>query len=605
MSSPAGADELDGMRLADALRAGIYRLFRHSDHINHINVFPVADGDTGTNLSMTLSSVLTALDRDSITHAGQVLTRVADAALDGARGNSGAILAQFLLGMGDKVAGLARLSTRDFAAAVAAGAAYAREALSQPREGTLLTVLSDFARETARLAGAAGLVDFSALFAAAMLNVRRSLAATQNQLEELRAAGVVDAGAMGLVEVLEGMTSYLQTGDIAKSAAPVHDAEEPMAVGNTASDYRYCVECMITGDDMPPRKIRENFASLGGSLVVGGTQRKMRVHIHSNNPQQVFELAAGYGAVSCQKADDMLQQQAAAHHAVGQQVVVVTDSAADIPELELERLGLHLIPVRVHFGNHSYLDKVSLSPAQFYRELASNPQHPKTSQPPPGDFRRMYEFLSAHYSAVVSISVTSKVSGTFNAAVSAAARVDGKRVTVLDSGNVSLGQGLIAIRAAEAAQRGASAQQVIAAAKATIQRCVTFALLSNLDYAVRGGRVPRAMKLFADMLRFATILRSHADGRFAPGGVIVGRFHLRDRFARWILRQLKPDGRYRMIVGHGNCEPEAVALLTELQRLRPDIEFLDLLQVGTALGVHGGPDMLVVGVERCEQRPTQ
>jgi hypothetical protein len=259
-----------------------------------------------------------------------------------------------------------------------------------------------------------------------------------------------------------------------------------------------------------------------------------------------------------------------------------------------------MIPVRVHFGSHSYLDKITLSPEEFYRELRRNPEHPKTSQPPPGDFRRIYEFLTSHYAAVVSISVTSRVSGTYNAAVAAAARVDAARVTVIDTGNAALGQGLIAMRAAEVAQRGGSAAEVIAAARAAIPLTVTYALVANLDFAVRGGRIPRAVKLLADLLRLGTILSSHPDGRVAPGGVIVGRFRLRDRFARWIVRRLDPQQRYRVLVGHGDCEADGRALLAELARLRPDLQMLELMPVGTALGVHGGPGMLVVGVQRLD-----
>jgi hypothetical protein len=153
--SAATLEQLDGPQLADALRAGIYRLFARTDHINKINVFPVPDGDTGTNMSMTLSAVLPALDREPPRHAGQLLTKIADAALDGARGNSGAILAQFLLGVGDRVGHLERLDAASFAAAVRVGAAYARDALTQPREGTLLTVLTDFAAELERVVGEA------------------------------------------------------------------------------------------------------------------------------------------------------------------------------------------------------------------------------------------------------------------------------------------------------------------------------------------------------------------------------------------------------------------------------------------------------------------
>src|SRR5688572_21152551 len=131
---PAPIHVLDGMQLGRLLRAGIQKLLADREHLNKINVFPVADGDTGTNMALTMCAVLNALRQRPDPHAGATLTRVADAALDGARGNSGAILAQFLLGVGDSAGPLPQLTTAQFATAVGAGATYARESLSEPRE---------------------------------------------------------------------------------------------------------------------------------------------------------------------------------------------------------------------------------------------------------------------------------------------------------------------------------------------------------------------------------------------------------------------------------------------------------------------------------------
>src|SRR5687768_7092461 len=126
---PAPILHLDGARLSRLLRAGIQRLLADQEHLNRINVFPVPDGDTGTNMALTMNAVLASLRRGDNEHAGSTLTRAADAALDGARGNSGAILAQFFLGMGDSAGTHAALSTAQFATAVTAGASYARESL--------------------------------------------------------------------------------------------------------------------------------------------------------------------------------------------------------------------------------------------------------------------------------------------------------------------------------------------------------------------------------------------------------------------------------------------------------------------------------------------
>jgi dihydroxyacetone kinase-like predicted kinase len=280
---------LSGTDLANALRTGIHRLISREEFINKINVFPVPDGDTGTNLALTLQAVLATLSRTPDPHAGQTLTRVADAALDGARGNSGAILAQFLLGVGDRAGHLRELTAEAFADAVGGGAAYARESLAEPREGTILTVLTDFAAAVDR-GVKRGLHDFRALFGEAVGTARSSLEATREQLEILRRANVVDAGAAGFVELVSGMQEYFETG-----VAPADDAmvvivrdDEAAAGVEQALEHRWCTECTITGQAIDRRKLREDATALGSSLVVAGTQSKVRLHLHLNEPARLF-----------------------------------------------------------------------------------------------------------------------------------------------------------------------------------------------------------------------------------------------------------------------------------------------------------------------------
>lgn len=601
--------ELDGLQLANLLRAGIYRLFEKTDHINKINVFPVPDGDTGTNMSLTLSAVLASLDRSPEPHAGSMLVRAADAALDGARGNSGAILAQFLLGLGDGAGHLARLSIGEFVLALRKGAIYAKEALSQPREGTILTVLREFA--DAAEAQAARAPDFHSLFTHSLTRVNQALEATRNQLEELRAANVVDAGALGFVEVLEGMRRFLDTGELGTVVAPLHAGDELMA-GSAApaadQDYRYCTECLVTAktaEDIDLRLLRETLSTLGASLVVSGSKRKAKIHVHVDDPENVFRIAETFGELSGQKADDMRMQQSAAHHRRTQRVAVVVDSGADVPEEFVDRLGIHVVPVRIHFANYSYLDKVSMTPIEFYRELVTNPAHPKTSQPPPGDFRRMFEFLASHYDAVVSINLTSRHSGTWDAATKAAQRVasEGKPVSALDSRNASVGQGLVAIAAAEAAAKGADAPTVVAAAQTAMESTQTFALLGSIDFAVRGGRVPAIVGKVARLLGLNVILRTWPEGRISAGGGLFGPLKLSSRFARFVVRRYRIDPAketVRILVGHGDRQEEGRLLANELIAKYPKgaVEFCALTDMGPAIGVHGGPGTLIVALHR-------
>jgi DegV family protein with EDD domain len=593
---------LDGAALAAALRTGIHRLISREEVINKINVFPVPDGDTGTNLALTLQAVLVALRAGPELHAGQLLTRVADAALDGARGNSGAILAQFLLGVGDRAALHPALTTGQFADAMAGGAAYARESLAEPREGTILTVIADFADEAAA-AVRDGAVDYRALMRRALAAARASLEATPDKLEMLKRANVVDAGALGFVELAAGMADYLETG-----IAPADDAaiqllsDDETAAGSQMNlEHRFCTECTITGEAIDRRRLREEASRLGSSLVVAGTRNKVRLHIHTNEPPQLFALAAGFGAVGGQKADDMQRQQEMAHHAPRRRVAVVTDSAADLPESVLEALDMHVVPVRVHFGTQSYLDKVGLSSEEFFRLLAENPVHPKTSQPPPGDFRRAFEFLGSHYEAVVYVGLMSRVSGTFQSAETAASRARTRaRILTHDSGSAALGQGLIAMRAAEAAAAGGEAEAVRAAAAAAGRATRTWGCLATLEFAVRGGRVPAWIRPIADALGLVPILMVKPGGRLGLGGALFGRRNLYRRYGRLLRRRLDPARRWRIGISHANVAEGAATVRDELAAGLPRAEFLPVIPLGTALGVHGGPGCVVVAAQELD-----
>ena len=596
-----GIAYLDGRRLSRGLLAGIARVVADAEHLNRINVFPVPDGDTGTNLAVMLGAVRKALLQQRERHAGKLLEIVADAALDGARGNSGAILAQFFHGLCDASLDHRLLTTARFADAVERGAGYARDALNEPREGTILTVIRDFGAELqAQLA--TGGQDFATLLERGVERARRSLAATTGQLEALRRAGVVDAGAQGFVDLLQGITDFVRHGTlrggpeardpgIAIATAP----EGFFETGDESQGHRWCTECLVHGTALDHRRLREALAGLGDSLVIAGGRTRARIHIHVDEPEAVFRIAAGFGTVEGRKADDMHSQQGAARSGA-RRVAVVMDSAADLPESLATAMEIHTVPVRIHFGERSFLDKVGLDTETFYRMMAESTVHPTTSQPPPGDFRRLYQILGSHHPGIVSIHISGWASGTFQAAVSAANRADTRApVLAIDSRNASIGQGLVALRAAELAAAGHSVDEIALALDAVIAGTRTYALLGNLDYAVRGGRVAPTVRLLARLLRLEPILATFPDGRIGRAGVLLGRHDRIRRFARWVARRAGP-GR-RLAIGHAAAPDDAALLLAELQARAPGLELAFVTEIGTALGVHGGPGTLVVALQ--------
>jgi len=589
---------LDGDALAVALTSGIHRVISEQELLNRINVFPVADSDTGTNLSLTLSAALAVLNRPGEKHLGTMLAAIADALLDGARGNSGAIVAQFFQGMSDSAGEISRFTTYTFGKAVSTGSEYAHDALSKPREGTILSVIAAFANSIAYQVSEVREGEFSSVLQNALQDVDEALANTPNQLEVLRKAGVVDAGAKGFAELVAGMSLYLNDGTVVPmpDVSMRYDIEPAVAFSeaDNESKFRFCTECIVTAPEINRRKLREALTVIGDSLVLAGTKRKAKVHIHVDDPDAVFEIARQFGDLRAEKADDMHRQQHSTHDS-RRRFAVITDSAADIPDEDMERLDIHLVPCRIQFGSHGYLDKVSITIDEFYAELESNPDHPTTSQPAPGDFRRQFQFLASHFEDVLSINLTGAVSGTFEGARLAASRSSApERIHVIDSKNASLGQGQLAVLAAECADRGIDIETTIALVNEQIPRTRTYALLRDLRYAVRGGRLPAWLRTVADLLRLKAILRTTADGHVTVGGFQIGSRNRTTRFAKFIARRAPKNQPIEVGVAHAICEEDARELAEQIRSLLPAVKKLTLSQLGTALGVHGGPGTLLV-----------
>ena len=595
-------ERLSGARLKGALIAGAGRVLSKRDDLNRINVFPVPDGDTGTNLAFTMLAVLKTVRRLRGADVGTVLGRVAREAIDGARGNSGAILAQFFQGLSEGLGRCREAGASELAAAATSAARAARACLADPREGTMLSVITDYASEL-RSQVEAGVGDLAVLFRQGLVRARQSLANTPNQLAVLRAAGVVDAGAAGFVDFLEGVQDFIDRGRGALRMSPEtrdaarceHDEVHLEAV-ESASNFRFCTECVLTGSELDLVRVRDALSALAlDSLVVAGSRDRVRVHAHIDRPNQLFETLSTFASVTQRKADDM-QAQTKLRAAPFQRVRVVTDSAGDVPASEAERLGITIVPVRINFGDDDYLDRITMSPRELYGRLRREATSARTSQPPPGDFRRAFDLVLAHCEQLVSVDLSSRLSGTFQAAQTAAKDSGRERISVLDTRNAASGQGLIAMAAAEAAQTGANADQVLAAAQDAMTRTRTFALIRDLQYGVRGGRMPAIAEKIARWFGL-TVMIHDKHGLVRPFSALIGKHRLVERFAATVARRIPAHGACRAVVGHCDASEDAAQLAAVLRDVLPQLGKVWVVETGPAIGVHAGPGSLVVGLQ--------
>ncbi len=598
--------KIDADTFAQLLIAGLRTAIADREYMNKINVFPVADGDTGTNLAATFGAIVTAIDHPAPEPRSlpDLLSEVADIAIDNARGNSGAIMAQYFEGLRESTGSQTKLYSKQLAQAFTAAATQARAAMSKPVEGTLPTVLAVFAEAWKQ--AAATEKRLIKLFTTAHLAARNGLSKTTEQLTALRKAGVVDAGAQGFVDMLDGIAAYIEN-DCQHShhAEDTHRSEHTTALKNsspqipaTDSNYRFCTECVVEAEPLDRQALHAALETLDcDSLVVAGTLGKARVHLHTNNPAAAFLQCEAFGKVLRQKADDMHRQQHSQQRDRQHKVAIVTDSAADIDIDEIDRLNLHIVPVRLILGETEYLDKVSISPVEFAEKLAQENVSAKTSQPPPGDFRRQFELLTSHAYKVIYISLASKLSGTYQAAQSAVDRIGGTDISLLDSRNLSGGQGLIAMYAAEAAELGLKRAQIIEVCRRIRSRTDTYGLIADLSPAVRGGRVPAYAGWLAKRLGLHPLFRNSPTGELKLYALVLGQKNLYKRFAKRLSKRLQQDRVYRIVISHCAAYEQARQVRSILLANHPEINSCQIVDAGSALGVHLGLGGVAVGIQ--------
>lgn len=299
----------DGERFRRAFLAGASWLSENKEILNQLNVFPVPDGDTGTNMSLTVSAAVKELSDMENASLEEVLEAAARGTLMGARGCSGVIFSQLIAGFAEAGRGKTRFYSQDMAVALKLGSERAYRAVTKPVEGTILTVIRETAEEAARAAKEN--VDFTELLEIALNQAKISLENTPNLLDRLAQAGVVDSGGQGFVFVLEGILRLIKRGE-GLDITPQPVASPPLgtaqAMVSESWENPYCTEFLISGTDENVPDIRNTFAKMGSDLAVVGWNELVKVHIHTPDPEKVLAQAHSYGKPINVKIDDTRKQ---------------------------------------------------------------------------------------------------------------------------------------------------------------------------------------------------------------------------------------------------------------------------------------------------------
>jgi DAK2 domain fusion protein YloV len=508
--------ELETVRALARGALGSLELSR--ERIDDLNVYPVPDGDTGTNLTLTVRGIVEALEASRAPHRQALAGEVTRAALMSARGNSGVILSQIVRGAAEVLGAAGAIDAEVAVRAFRNGSDEAYRAVRQPVEGTMLTVIRELAEAAESHAGSQPVE----LLALLVERGEESVARTTDQLDVLREAGVVDAGGAGLVELVRGLAAAAAGEPVAEAAAERYAPLDQDAVHRELSRYRYCTTFVVEGTELDAATLEGELERLGDSLLVVGDASALKLHVHTDDPGAALSLGTRAGAIEGVEIADMHRQ---------------TEQREERLLAVLPGEGTRSAVVAVVAGDGNRHLFEDLGAARIV-------QGGQTMNPSTADLLQAVDAVAA--GEVVLLPNNSNVV----MAAEQAARVAGKRVQVVPTESIPAGlAALVAFHRERSAEENAAAMRDALAGLATGEVTVASRDASANGVAVREGE-------------YLALL----DGAAVASGPAF------DQVVRELLERLLAEPRDVLTILCGEDAPELNGLLDELAAEHPELE---------------------------------
>jgi DegV family protein with EDD domain len=596
MASEEKITLLNGTLFYNIFIAGANKILENQKLLNKINVFPVPDSDTGTNLASTFRAVIDNARPDNSFKV--TADAIALAALNGARGNSGVIFAQFLYGVSVEAGNDPTLSIEGFANTILRSVRYIYEAVASPVEGTMLTVIREWAEFI--YSQKERIDDFKNLFHHSYEIALKSLSETTSRLKALSLANVVDAGAKGFVLFLEGIIDGLRKSlnheEISASHAEI-ELTELEHIPDSDFNFRFCSEALIRSSFIDRSKLSESIEDMGDSLVIAGSEKMIRIHIHTDVPHLLFQKLREFGTISYQKADDMKKQHDTVYNRKFR-IALVTDSTCDLPTDILDYYQVQMVPVNLHFGENQYLDKITIQPEQFYRLLETEKHFPSTSQPNEANFANLFSHLAGVYDSIIAVHLSGRFSGTLNSSMHAAERISretGRKISVINSHHVSGSLGLLILRIAQSIEAGIDHDTIVALAESWRSKAKIYVSVKNLRNLIRGGRVSKMKGMIGNLLNMKPIVSLDDEG----GSILFDKAFSQKGNMKKVMRYIReflsenPVRNYVVLHAHA---PETAEIFTNEMKELTGIPPISVINISPVVGLNAGEGTVAVAI---------
>lgn len=568
-------------------------LFAQVENINKINVFPVADNDTGTNLYHSIDSIYRIIP--SNISIKKQLALFSDQLFEKASGNSGFILSMLFNEIASNWPEEHINTPSDVGQVLFLSAQNTKLKITDYVKGGMISYVKTLANFLILMGNKLWSLSLYEELETKNAFFLQEIAKHNPSLIKHK---VVDAGALGLSYWFIGLLSALCLPNIRQKNTQHLKTNTPQKascdhpISEEKPIFKYCTQATLTLQSDKKAQIKALISAAGDCDLQLFQSNKMRFHVHSNKPQALFSELMQHSIVSDAKVDDMLSQFTVLQKK--QEIAIVTDSSADIPTHLLETYPIHVIPMTITHKKQKMLDGLTISTEALLAMSKTSSQAPKTSTPPIGTVKKMFEFLSQNHKHVFAISISKNMSGTFKVLSNVAKSYN--NISVINSRRNSGAHGSIVTAIAKLAHAGNSHETIKEKIDDLIDSTDIFVLVDNFKTMRKSGRITQSKAFIADMIHLKPLIGVDTQGR----GVLLAKHFSRRGQEKSLLnllqtRHLKiPIKAFKVL--HVDCLEEAKTLQALMAEIYPHIP-CELMHASASISLHAGKGTLAVSTE--------
>jgi DegV family protein with EDD domain len=553
------------------------RIEEKKEEINKINVFPVPDQDTGTNLAKTLEGIKKEIEGKDFKDLEEISKAALDGALISAQGNAGVIYTGFLAGFLPKL-NKNPVDAKKLAEAFEEGRKRAWKSMANPKEGTILDVI-DAAAETFKRE-AEKEKDIVKIFEKVIEKAKEALLATREKMEIFKKANVVDAGGLGFLMILESYLDALRPEE-KKEEKRERPSEEIRRFVQVLAN-RFEVVALIFDPRLDEEKAREKLKRLGNCLDIVKVENKMKVHIHTDYPDEVRDVLRGIGKIEDLRIEDMAKEIVGEPSVRKVSIGIVTEDVASILPKILERYQIEIAKTKFEWPE---LEKIEGE--NIYQKIKKAYEmkietRPRTSQAMPKDYFDAFEKQFQRFEKVLCLTLSSKISGCYNSAVQVKEMLNEKekrRVFILDTLNGAAGQALFVLRAIELIQEQREIEEIIEELKKLIPKTQTYVIFADPKGIEFIGRITKSQANWIRRMKKFGIqpIMKIKDGILTKGGMVFAKDEpeaLFKKIKKESEKDRKSGKKIRVIINHADNLEGAKKLKGLLKEIGAEVSFI-------------------------------